>query len=101
MRTKSKEGLPNKVYFLDGLLQGIGITLFGGPIFIAGFLLGLVGTLILLGLCVAVYLTTRAVVQSSTLFSGQGKSEIWWLGAILGFSTVMLVFFPLISMQLN
>lgn len=99
--TKSKEGLPNKVYFLNGLLQGIGITLFGGPIFVSGFLLGWVNSLILLGGCSTVYLATKAVVENSTLIAGQGKSEIWWAGSLFGFSAVMLAFFSLISMQLK
>ncbi len=96
-RTKGKEGLPNKDYFLDGVLQGIGITLFGGPIVITGFLLGLAGAIILLILCVVVYLLVRAVIKKTTLISGQGKSEIWWLGAMIGFGAVMLLFFPLTS----
>ena len=98
---KKKEALPNSEYFLDGFIQGVAVTLFGGPIFIVGLAIGWVYAVLLIVCCFVAYFLLRQIVQVYSLFSGEGRSEIWWLGSVLGFCLVMPLFFSFLSLPIN
>ena len=94
---RKEEGRNNSEYLLEGFLQGMGVTLIGGPIFIVGLVKGWVSVLILVALCALVYLGAKKFIANKQLLTGVGRSEFWWLGFFGGFAVVMLLFFPVLG----
>lgn len=93
-----KNNRTNKECLQEGIAQGIGITLFGGPVFIIALVKGWFVFSIFLILCVGIFYGAKALIKNTSLVSGSGRGEFWWLGFFIGFIVVMLCFFPLMAL---
>lgn len=77
----------------EGFATGVGIVLFGGPIFIVGISKGwLIWFLFILSCAIAVYLAKKHL-NKFIILESPGGGEYWWLGGFVGFVFVMVLTF--------
>jgi len=95
-----KEKSIKREYLLGGIISGIGISLFGGPIFLIGMALGWFMLFLFLALCMGTYFVVRYLINKSSILLELGGGEFWWLGFCIGFCIVILYFFLLFSLPI-
>ena len=90
MRITERTGL----LFTDGLAVGL-LGMFGGPFFIL-LAMAPFSALIQIGLCAGLWVGCRVLAQGSIVgqrADGGPRSEVWWIGLVVGFLVQIGVFF--------
>lgn len=92
-RLRKNQATTNAQYFLNGLLEGLAVALFLGPVFIVTLVCGWLGLTVIISLCFVTYKATSQAIQKKYLISGTGRSELYWLGFTAGFALCLTYMF--------